>query len=159
MDTALKPNLDRQQFQPDLETVKINRAAGKDRLPCELFKYGGEQMTWAIHLKISKIWGEEKLPEEWMDGVVCPIYKKGDKLDYGNYRGITLINAAYKILSQILCRLLTPYAWRFGVYWRSGHHGSFFFSLRQILEKCRQYNVSTHHISIDFNQRLLDKLT
>ncbi|EDS40196.1 conserved hypothetical protein [Culex quinquefasciatus] len=65
-----------------------------------------------------------------MDGVVCPIFKKDYKLDYG----ITLINAAYKILSQILCRLLTPYTEK----------------NISILEKCREYNVSTHHIIIDF---------
>ncbi|XP_052562347.1 uncharacterized protein LOC128092490 [Culex pipiens pallens] len=156
------PAADEQFPAPDLETVKKeirqlknNRAAGKDRLPGELFKYGGEQLARAIHLVISKIWREEKLPAEWMDGVVCPIYKKGDKLDCGNYRGITLINAAYKILSQILCRLLTPYARRFVGPYQAGFTGARattdqIFSLRQILEKCREYNVPTHHIFIDF---------
>ena len=77
---------DEQFPAPDLATVrkeirqlKNNRAAGKDRLPGEFFKYVGEKLARVLHFVISKIWEEEKLPEEWMDGVVCPIYKKGDK--------------------------------------------------------------------------------
>lgn len=105
-DTFPAPEL--QEIQQDIRKLKNNRAAGKDRLPGELFKYGGEKLARALHWVISKIWDEEKLPEKWMDGVVCPIFKKGDKLGCGNYRGITLINAAYKVLSQILCRRLSP---------------------------------------------------
>ena len=83
-----------------------------------------------------------------MDGVVCPIYKKGDKLDCSNYRGITLINA-YKILSQILCRLLSPHAQRFVGPYQAGFTGTrastyLIFSLRQILEKCLAHASHFH---------------
>ena len=96
-----------QEIQQEIEKLKNNRAAGKDRLPGDLFKHGGEKLVRGLHWVISRIWDEEKLPEEWMDGVVCPTYKKGDKLDCCNFRGITLINAAYKVLSQVLCRRLS----------------------------------------------------
>uniref|UniRef100_A0A8D8A427 (northern house mosquito) hypothetical protein n=1 Tax=Culex pipiens TaxID=7175 RepID=A0A8D8A427_CULPI len=66
-----EPTADEQFPTPELETVKReisklmnNRAVDKDRLHGELFKYGGEQLARAIHLVISKIWREEKLPEE-----------------------------------------------------------------------------------------------
>ena len=72
---------------------------------------------------ISKIWEEEKPPDKWMDGVVCPVCKKGDKLDCSNYRGITLIYAAYNILSQMLCRLLSPHAKRFVGPYQAGFTG------------------------------------
>ena len=90
-----------------------------------------------------------------VDGVVSPTYKKGDKLNCSNYRDITLINAAYKILSQILYRLLSPHAKRFVWPYQAGFTGARattdqIFSLRQILEKCRECNLPTHHIFIDF---------
>ena len=75
-------------------------------------------------------------------------------MDCSNYRGITLNNVAYKILSQSLCRLLSPYAKRFVDPHQAGFTGARattdqIFSLRQILEKF-EYNLPTHHIFIDF---------
>lgn len=39
-----------------------------------------------------------RLAEGWM----CPLYKKKDRTDIGNYRPITVLNADYKILTRIL---------------------------------------------------------
>jgi hypothetical protein len=56
------------------------------------------------------IWNKEELPEEWKESVIVPIQKKGDKTDYNNYRGISLLPTTYKLLSNILLSRLIPYA-------------------------------------------------
>jgi len=50
------------------------------------------------------------LPEEWKESIIVPIFKKGDKTDCSNYRGMSLMPTTYKILSNILLSKLTPYA-------------------------------------------------
>ena len=56
----------------------------------------------AFHELIKLIWTTEYMPQERNTRVICPIHKKGDKSECNNYRGITLINNAYKIFSSIL---------------------------------------------------------
>jgi hypothetical protein len=51
------------------------------------------------------MWNKEKLPQQWKES----IHKKGDKTDSNNYRGISLLSTAYKILFNILLARLTPY--------------------------------------------------
>ena len=50
------------------------------------------------------------MPEEWKESITVPIYKRGDKTEWSDYRGISLLSTTYKILSNILMSRLTPYA-------------------------------------------------
>jgi hypothetical protein len=48
------------------------------------------------------IWEKEQLPNQWKERTICPLYKKGDRLDCIYYRPITMLNVAYKIFAIIL---------------------------------------------------------
>jgi hypothetical protein len=86
------------------------------------------------------IWNKEELPEEWKESYIEPIYKKGDKTDCNNYRGISLLSTTYKNKSNILLSWLTPYAEAIIGDHQCGflHNRSatdHIFCIRQILEK------------------------
>ena len=93
-----------------IEKLKSHKAPGIDQIQAELIKAGGRKILYEIHKIIISIWNNEDLPEEWKELIIVPIYKKGDKTDCSNYRGILLLPTTYKILSNILLSRLTPYA-------------------------------------------------
>ena len=55
---------------------------------------------------VRQIWEEERIPEEWKETIIVPIHKRGDRDICENYGGITLGNATYKILSNIISEKL-----------------------------------------------------
>ena len=138
-----------------IKKLKNNKSAGKDGIGAELIKMGPGRLADCLHRVIVKIWDTEQLPEEWKEGVICPIYKKGDKLECENYRAITILNAAYKVLSQIIfCRLSERAKDFVGTYQAGFVEGRSttdqIFLLRLILQKFREYRIPTHHLFIDF---------
>ena len=58
----------------------------------ELLKQGGEGMINMLDRIFNWIWKHEYAPKRWREGVVVNLFKKGDKTDPGNYRGITLLS-------------------------------------------------------------------
>jgi hypothetical protein len=92
-----------------IEKLKSHKSPGIDQISAELIKVGGGTICSEIHELITSIWNKEKLPEEWKESILVPIYKKGDKTDCSNYRGISLLSTTYKIPSNILLSRLIPY--------------------------------------------------
>jgi hypothetical protein len=102
--------------EPSLVEVKIAigklksyKYLGSDQFTAELDKAGDEMLCSNIHKLISSVWNKEELPQQWKESIIKPIHKKGDKTDCNNYRGISLLSTAYRILSNILQARLTPY--------------------------------------------------
>jgi len=136
---------------------KKKQITGFDQIPAKFNEADGRRARSEINKFINSNWNKEELPEEWKVWVVVLIYKKGDKTDCSNYRGISILPNTYKILSKILQSRLTPYAEEI-----IGDHQCRFrrnrstidhiFCIRQIPEKIWEYNQSVHQNFMDFKK-------
>ena len=107
------------QFQPEppilLEEVRQaiqqlanNKSPGIDDLPIELIKALGAEGENTMLGICQKIWDTLEWPQQWKQSVYIPIPKKGDLKLCTNYRTITLISHASKVLLKIIQKRLEP---------------------------------------------------
>ena len=82
--------------------LKTRKAAGANEKVNGFLKYGGEGMITMMVMMNDWIWENEYTPKRWREGVVVNRFKKGDKADPGNYRGITLPSTVGKTFCKIL---------------------------------------------------------
>ena len=139
-----------------INNLKTNKAPGSDNIPPELIKYGGRMLKQKIYNLITDIWREERLPDQWNEGVICPIFKKGDRLNCKNYRPITLLNITYKIyailLNQRLTHIIEDKLDDYQMGFRANRSTiDNIFIIRQIFEKCHEHNIELFNMFIDFS--------
>ena len=88
------------------------KAVGSDGLPTELLKLELQQdrtILLEFHRLTTLIWHEGKVPQQWKDAVITVLHKKGDKTECGNYRDISLVSHAGKVLLKVVARRLSAY--------------------------------------------------
>lgn len=140
-----------------IDKLKQNKAAGPDGISAELIKNGGEELRERIYKLITNIWIREKMPIEYRKSFLIPVLKGGDPSKTTNYRGIMLLNIAYKILSTIILNRVKNYTeTAIGEYqtgFRSGKSTvDAIYTINQIIEKSFEQNIELHILFIDFKQ-------
>jgi sorting nexin-29 len=97
-----------EEMEKAICNLKTNKAPGEDDISAELIKNACRELKERLH--VCKIWRDENMPDNCKVGLIVPLFKKGDKMKCENYRGITLLNVAYKILSSIVLERLKEYS-------------------------------------------------
>jgi len=138
-----------------IEQLKSRKAAGVGGIPPEICKYGGPVLHSKLHELLVCCWEQSKLPRDFRDAIIITLYKnKGENSDCSNYRGITLLSIAGKILARILLNRLLPAnledhlpETQCGFEANRGTT-DMAFVLKQLQEKCREQNKELHLIFV-----------
>ena len=161
-----KPALEELDLPPSLEEItkavkqmSSGKAPGMDGIPAEFYKAAGPMALDTFYGILSCIWKEETMPHDFRDATVVSLYKKkGNKSDCGNYRGISLLSTAGKILAQvILNRLISAVSEESLPESQCGFRPGrstidMVFSVRQIQEKCIKQRMDFYAVFIDLTK-------
>jgi hypothetical protein len=71
-----------EEVEMAIQKLKKNKTPGTDKIPAELFKYGGNELVKYLHTIIKEIWLKEKMPVDWNLSTICPTRKKGDIMEF-----------------------------------------------------------------------------
>ena len=87
--------------------MKKKKSSGIDGIGQDLLLMGADiiavPLTRVINISISK----GTFPTEWKRAMVTPLLKKGDPKEKTNYRPVSCLAAASKVLEKIVCQQIT----------------------------------------------------
>ena len=94
-----------------VKDLKNGKACGMDTILNEFIKATFNKLKLLYVELFNRILNTGQIPEAWTIGKIMPIYKnKGDKGDFDNYRGITILSCLGKLFTSVLNARLNKYA-------------------------------------------------
>lgn len=86
------------------------KSSGEDGIPIECLKVLSSEDIHSLVVTLNKIWVDGKMPNGWEKARIVPLFKDEDRNNVSNYRGISLLNVGYKILTNLLANRLNNWA-------------------------------------------------
>ena len=134
------------------------KQAGKDGIPAEVFEAGGMPLMKKLTELINNIWKSGKVPQDFKDASIVSLFKKGKRSLCDNYRGISLLSVAGKILARVILSRLNDQLTDL-VYsesqcgFRKGRGTTdMIFCLRQLQEKAREHQTPLYMVFVDLTK-------
>ena len=95
-----------------LRSMANAKAVGPDELPVELLKLGINNDPTVLRMfdgVIKRVWHQREVPQRCRDAAIKVLHKTKDRTECGNYRGISLVAHAGKVLLKIVATRLSAY--------------------------------------------------
>ena len=87
-----------------LDRIDVSKTSGPYKLPGRLLQRLAKEITPVVHFIFTQSLCTGKLPTEWTQANVAPIFKKGSKLQAVNYRPVCLTCITCKLFEHIICK-------------------------------------------------------
>ena len=133
-----------------------NKAPGDSGLKPELWKalLTDSRTFHLLKSLVLDFWISEVPPKQWMVGLLRILPKKGDLSLPGNYRGIMLLETAYKIVSILLLNRLRPIAESLNYEQQCGFRpgrgcNDAVFTVKMAMKKRREHSKETWILFLD----------
>ena len=92
-----------------MDKMKKKKSKGADGITQELLLLGKETLVIPLTRIINSSISSGKFPDAWKEAIVTPILKKGTATDKANYRPVSCLNAASKVLEKVVCNQITKF--------------------------------------------------
>jgi len=133
----------------------MNKTSGSGGIPVGVFQIPKVDAVKVLHSICQHIWKTQQWSQEWKRSVFIPIPKKGNAKECSNYRTITLISHASKVMLKILQAWLQQYVNHelpdVQAGFRKGRGTrDYIASIRWIIEKARESQKTIYFCFIDY---------
>ena len=91
-----------------LQSVNPSKTPGPDRLHPKILKECANELANSLCLIFNKSLRLGKLPSEWKQANITPVFKKGSKILLSNYRQISLLCIVSKLCECCILRKILP---------------------------------------------------
>jgi len=85
-----------------IKSLKSNTSCGVGGVPAQLLKSGTERLYELLRQIFEGCLNGDKIPNDLKIGHIPVINKKGKKDEYGNFRGITVLNIFSRLYGKII---------------------------------------------------------
>ena len=92
-----------------IRNLKSKKAAGIDGFSIELLKYGSSVLCKPLAKLFNVVLDSSHFPDIWNTSIMTHLFKKGDKYDPKNYRGISVGSCIGKVFCHILTERLNNF--------------------------------------------------
>ena len=96
-------------FLSAIKDIKPNSSPGPDEIPAKLLKNCAESFVAPLSLIWKSSLDSGVVPKFYKSSLVCPIYKKGDKISPMNYRPVSLTSHIIKLFERILRKTMVKH--------------------------------------------------
>jgi len=138
-----------------LRKMKNNKAPGPGDLPIELIKHATTRVLELFCIIFNKCLTGDSIPKEWKISHIMSIYKKGNRNECSNYRGISITSSTGKLYERVLNYRIEREAVEIEEQngFRSGRSCvDNIFTLKQLIEKKLARNLEIHMTFIDLRK-------